>query len=195
MKVQFGLSNVHYAMYTPGIGSAPGTWATPKAVPGAVTFAPSAQGDSYTFYADNMNYFSYTTDNGDAGDLTMAYFPDEFLMDILGWVKDSGGVLLELAGQPQKPFALMFEVQGIDTDGTLSPIRLVYYNVTGAKPTTSYNTTEAGITVQTSAMPITCKPMDFAGIGKLAKARVTKADGAAFDTFFTTVYKPATVTP
>ena len=195
MKVSFGLSNVHYARYTPGTAGALGTWATPVPIPGAVTFTPEAQGDSYTFYADNLNYFSYTTDNGDAGDLEMAYFPDDFLIDILGWTKDSNGVLLELAGQPQKPFALLFEVQGVDLDGSNNPIRQVYYNVTGAKPSTEYATTQEGIEVQTTSMPITCAPLVFPSIGQLAKARVTKKDGAVFENFFNTVYQPGTVSP
>jgi len=190
MKVSFGLSNVHYAQYTPGTGGTLGTWETPIAIPGAVTFSPEAQGDSYTFYADNSNYFSYTTDNGDAGDLEMAYFPDEFLMDILGWIKDDNDVLLELAGQPQKPFSLLFEVQGVDFDGTPNPIRQVYYNVSGAKPTTGYSTTQEGIEVQTTTMPITCAPLMFPDIGQLAKARVTKKDGKVFDDFFEAVYIP-----
>lgn len=195
MKVSFGLSSVHYAKYTPGAAGALGTWANPIAIPGAVTFTPEAQGDSYTFYADNSNYYSYTTDNGDAGDLEMAYFPDEFLIDVLGWIKDDNGVLLELAGQPQKPFALLFEVQGVDFDGSLNPIRQVYYNVTGAKPSTEYSTTEEGIEVQTTTMPITCATLTFPDIGQLAKARVTKKDGAVYDNFFNAVYTPAPLTP
>ena len=195
MKVSFGLSNVHYAPYKPGALGALGTWEKPIPIPGAVTFTPEAQGDSYTFYADNSNYFSYTTDNGDAGDLEMAYFPDDFLMDILGWIKDDNGVLLELAGQPQKPFALLFEVQGVDFDGAINPFRQVYYNVTGAKPTTGYSTTQEGIEVQTTTMPITCTPLSFPDIGQLAKARLTKKDGAVYNSFFNSVYIPEPVTP
>jgi phi13 family phage major tail protein len=190
MKVSFGLSSVHYAPYTPGAGGALGTWAAPVWIPGAVTFTPSAQGNSYTFYADNGNYFSYTTDTGDAGDLEMAYFPDEFLMAVLGWEKDANGVLLELSGKAQKPFALLFEVQGVDADGSDNPIRIVYYNVTGSKPSTEYATTEEGVEVKTTTMGITCAPLNFPNFGAMAKARVVKSDGAPYASFFSAVYEP-----
>jgi phi13 family phage major tail protein len=195
-KVKFGLSNVHYAPYTPGAAGAVGTYATPIPIPGAVSFAPDPQGSEYKFYADNGTYFSYTKDNGDSGDLEMALFPDDFLVDVLGWALDSKGVLLELANKAQKPFALLFEVQGIDDEGETDPLRVVYYNVTGAKPTREYSTTEDGIEVKTEKMTLTAALLDLPGIGALARVSVARSQApTVFDAFFTAVYVPAPPEP
>jgi len=184
---------VHYALYTPGLNGDPGVWTQPEPIPGAVKFSPSAQGSEYTFYADNGKYFTYRNDTGDAGDLEMAYFPDKFLIDTLNWQKDKNGGLLEITGKPQHQFALLFEVNGVGMDGEESPIRVVYYNVTGSKPTTSYATTTEGIEVQTQTMSLTCAPIKFTDFGYLTKARMTEKDSDEFPTFFDQVYIPAKV--
>jgi phi13 family phage major tail protein len=196
MKVKFGLSNVHYALYTPGALGALGTWATPIAIPGAVSFAPAAQGSEYKFYADNGVYYSYTKDNGDAGDLEMAYFPDGFLVDVLGWALDDKGVLLELSNKAQVPFALLFEVQGVDDAEAIDPIRVVYYNVKGAKPTREYASTQEGIEVKTEKMTLTAAPIEFPAIGDLTRVSIPKStDATVFNAFFSAVYVPTALAP
>lgn len=51
-KVKFGLSNVHIAKITETEGEI--TYGTPFAMPGAVGLNADPEGDTTTFYADNM---------------------------------------------------------------------------------------------------------------------------------------------
>jgi phi13 family phage major tail protein len=192
VKVSFGFSSVYYAPYTPGAGGAPGTWEKPKPLPGAVGFGPSPQGQDYTFYADNGSYFKYTKDNGDAGDLELAYMPEEFLIDALGWAKDANGMLMELANVPQKPFALLFEVEGVNESGGREPIRVVYYNVVGAKPSRDFSTATNSVEVKTAKMALTCSPLDFGeDVGAMARASITKTGAPTlWDNFFKEVCAP-----
>ena len=61
-KVQYGLSNVHYATVTVGTNTV--TYGTPKAWPGAVSLAMSAEGETSTFNADNIDYFVAVSNKG-----------------------------------------------------------------------------------------------------------------------------------
>ena len=186
-KLWYGLDKVHYAMFSPGAF----TWDTPKRIIGAVGFTPTPQGSETTLYADNGKYFFYTKDNGDQGDLEMYLFPDYFLIDILGWAKDKNGALLALANKAQLPFALMFEVNVVDENDRVIPMRMIYYNVKGAKPTIQYNTSEDAIAPNTQTMTITATPINFEGIGGLTSIQIrqdTMPD--EFETFFDEVYIP-----
>ena len=59
-RVKYGLKNVYYSIYTPGTD----TYATPVAVPGAVNLSLSPEGESNTFYADNVAYYVTQADQG-----------------------------------------------------------------------------------------------------------------------------------
>ena len=77
-KIKYGIKNVYYAICTlaPN-GSA--TYATPKALPGAVSISLDQQGDTNKFYADNIVYYTSVANNGYEGDLEVAMLTDDFL--------------------------------------------------------------------------------------------------------------------
>lgn len=148
-KVYWGLSKVHYAI----LDEATGTYGTPKPLEGAVNLGLSNEGESSEFFADNMKFFSATSNNGYTGDLELAKFTDEFKVDALGFVKDSRGGVAEVATAVQKPFALLFQIEG-DESGR----RYVYYNAKAARPTRSHSTKSTGTEIATETSTITIVP-------------------------------------
>ena len=60
-KVRFGLSKLYYAVLTEGATNA---WATPVAIPGAVSMDLENNGTDNTFYADNVAYYKSSANNG-----------------------------------------------------------------------------------------------------------------------------------
>ena len=58
-KVKYNLKNVHAAKLTETVskGVTTYTYATPQAIPGAVSISLDAEGDSSPFYADGIVYF------------------------------------------------------------------------------------------------------------------------------------------
>ena len=94
-KVKFGLSNVVMAKMIVGDGGAI-TYDTPIAIPGAVNLSLEPQGDTNDFYADNVIYFSSSTNQGYEGDLEIAMIPDTIRTTIMGEHKDTNDVYIVL---------------------------------------------------------------------------------------------------
>lgn len=153
-KVQFNLKNVHYAVQTAS-GDTP-AWDTPVKVPGAVSLTLDQQGELSKFYADGIVYWQSSSNNGYEGDLEIALFPDQMLMDIWGYTKtETDNVLIENATVEPKPFALLFEIDG-DANGR----RYCMYNCSGTRPGISSKTNEASKTPQTQKSTISAVPLE-----------------------------------
>lgn len=181
-KVKLGLKSCYYAKATITAGVI--SYATPVALPGAVSLSMDAQGgDQENFYADDIIYFvGAGTNGGYQGDLTLAYIPDGFRKDILGDTVDNNGILVEKANQTSAPFALLFEFTG-DKNQT----RHVLYNCTAARPAVASQTKEEVASPITEALTITAIPTPTDGYVK------AKADSSAtnWSSWFTTVQAPA----
>lgn len=153
-KVQYNLKNVHYAVQTTG-GDTP-EWATPVKVPGAVSLTLDQQGELSKFYADGIVYWQSSSNNGYEGDLEIALFPDQMLMDVWGYTKtESDNVLIENATVEPKAFALLFEIDG-DANGR----RYCMYNCSGTRPGIGSKTNEASKTPQTQKSTISAVPLE-----------------------------------
>lgn len=176
-KVKYGLKNVHYAVITDNNGEI--TYDTPKPIPGAVNLTLSPRGERTEFYADDMLYYTASTNDGYEGDLEVALFPDEFKKDVLGYKEDANGVLFEDANAKPKNFALLFEF-----NGDKNAVRHISYNVSPSRPnlqsTTKTNTAEP----QTETMSIVASPAPDTG---MVKAKV-EPEQAQYETWYQQVY-------
>ena len=85
-KVKYNLKNVHAAKLTETVteGLTSYSYATPQAIPGAVSITLDAEGDSSPFYADGIVYFRSYANNGYSGDLEIALIPEWFRTEITG---------------------------------------------------------------------------------------------------------------
>lgn len=179
-KIMFGLEKVHVAFRSKE------GYEKPVHIPGAVNLALSAEGDESTFYADNIAYFSMTSNNGYTGDLEMALVPDEVLAEMLGWEIDSNGMLVEIADGAQKEFALLFEVKG-----NVKNKRYVYYNSKASRPTAEHGTKTESVEPNTQTLSLVITPTEIGGKmitkGGLELSDTNKVE---YDGFFDEVLEP-----
>lgn len=152
-RVKFGIKNVHVFPITSMTGGVP-TYGDPIAVPGAVSFSMSAQGDINKFYADNIVYYQSAANNGYEGDMTLALIPEAFYEKIFGQIPDVNGVMTENASIEAKAFAMTFEEDG-DQTGT----KFVLYNCTATRPTKELQTIEDSKTPVTQQLTVSAAPL------------------------------------
>ena len=183
-KVQFGLSNVHFAPIS-SIGSdGTITYGTVYEIAGAVSLSMDASGDQADFAADNnARYFTDYANNGYTGTLEMAKLTNDFRTKILGQIIDTNGAILESGDDKLTGFALGFQI-----DGDESNTRFWLYNVMASRPTLASSTTDTSRTPQTTTLNLTVmrRPKD-----QRTKIEMTKTDDntTAYNGFFSTVYE------
>ena len=181
-KVKYNLKNVQAAKLTKN-GDGTFSYATPQAIPGAVSLSLDAEGESSPFYADGIVYFRTTSNNGYSGDLEIALIPEWFRTEILKEVKDSKGVLVETNTNTESVyFALLFEF-----DGDAHAIRHVMYNCTASRPSIESETKEENIEPVTETLSLTADPREDG----LVKSRTgDDTDSATYQNWYSAVYVP-----
>ena len=181
-KVKYNLKNVHAAKLTKNEDGTY-TYATPQAIPGAVSISLDAEGDSSPFYADGIVYFRSTANNGYSGDLEIALIPEWFRTDILKETLDKNGVLVESANVTEmEKFALLFEF-----DGDVRCIRHVLYNCSASRPSIESETKEDTIEPGTEKLSLTADPREDG----LVKSRTgDSTSDATYADWYKKVYIP-----
>ena len=184
-KVKYNLKNVHAAKLTETVadGVTTFTYATPKAIPGAVSISLDAEGESSPFYADGIVYFRSSTNNGYSGDLEIALIPEWFRTEILQEALDAKGVLVESSNVTESvKFALLFEF-----DGDVNAIRHVRYNCSASRPSIASETKEDTIEPGTETLSVTADPRSDG----LVKGRTgDTTDQTAYADWYKNVYVP-----
>lgn len=182
-KVKYNLKNVHAAVLTETVqqGETVFSYETPKPIPGAVSLALDAEGESSPFYADGIVYFRTVTNNGYSGDLEIALIPEWFRTEVLQEQLDSKGVLTEKSSTAESvKFALLFEF-----DGDERAIRHVMYKCTCSRPSLESETKEDTIEPGTEKLTITADPRSDG----LVKARTgDEVDQEVYDNWYSAVY-------
>ena len=181
-KVKYNLKNVHSAKLTKNEDGTY-TYATPQAIPGAVSISLDAEGDSSPFYADGIVYFRSTANNGYSGDLEIALIPEWFRTDILKETLDKNGVLVESSNVTEmEKFALLFEF-----DGDVRCIRHVLYNCSASRPSIESETKEDTIEPGTEKLSLTADPREDG----LVKSRTgDSTSDATYADWYKKVYIP-----
>ena len=183
-KIKYGIKNCYYAKATIS-SSGTATYATPVALPGAVSLSLSAQGDTNPFYADNIVYYTSVANNGYEGDLELAKIPDTFLTDILGYITDSDGALVEDANAPVEHFALIGEFAG-DAHSK----RFVLYNCVAQRPDVAGSTKEESIEPQTETLNITATTVFNSALDTdVVKASAVQATTGVYTSWLTAVHQ------
>lgn len=190
-KVKFGLRNVHYAVVTENDGVI--TFGTPVPIKGAVNLSLSAAGDTNDFYADDVKYWSGTSNNGYEGDLEIALIPDSFKTDVLGFALTAEGGILETGDEKAKKFALLYEING-DAERR----RFVDYYCTATRPSAEAATTEDSISPQTDTLSLTTAPMSYKASSSDTARMLTRyyegETGSTYASWFTAVPVPTETT-
>lgn len=191
-KVKFGLDKVYYAKATIDPETNTATYATPVAWPGAVNLSLDPNGEVVRFRADNINYWVGESNNGYEGDFESALVPDSFKTDILNFVRDKNGVLVESSDLESQPFALIFQFKG-DKHGT----RHVMYNCIATRPAVASQTTEETTEPVTETATITASPIYNAALGKnIVKSSIDPEDSeTTYEGWYEQVYQPVAPTP
>ena len=188
-RVEFGLSNVYYALWD----STTSEYGTPTAINGSVKLSLDPEGDSKTFYADNGAYYVFNSNSGYSGSLEIARGNKAMMKDCMGLVADDNDVLVEFSDVQPSEFALLFEV-GTDAD----PVKFVYYNVKLSRAKNEHNTTTDSTDPDTTTFDLTAIPRSFAwGTGKKSATRayieLTEKSKTKYDAFYTEVVVPTKV--
>lgn len=184
-KVKFGLSNVHYALLNTDESGAI-TFGTPKPIPGAVNLSLTPQGDTNTFYADNVAYYVSVGNSGYQGDLEIALLPDSFAQDVLKEKLDSTDkVMVESSAVEAAPFALLFEFSG-----DRHSVRHVLYNCTAARPNITGATTTNTKEPQTASLSITAAPL---ADGRVKAKTTADTPEAVYAGWYQSVWMPGEV--
>lgn len=180
-KVNYGLKNVHYATFEQTDGEI--TYDTPIRIPGAVELSLTPRGDMVEFYADNMLYYSASSNDGYDGSLSIAVVPESFATDVLGEEKEATDmVLTEKADAKQKPFALLFEF-----DGDVKATRHVLYSCSANRPNVTGSTTSSTKEPQPNELTFvsSARHTDYA----VKTKTTTTTPEETYDAWYTAVYE------
>lgn len=180
-KVKYNICNVHYAPITvDSDGTA--AFATPVAMPGAVSLSLDPNGEPESFYADGVEYYTVNNNQGYDGDLELAMIPEDFRTDVLNESYDANKVLVENSNSQTGNFALLFEF-----DGDIRKIRHVLYNCSASRPNISSKTNEESREVQTETLTLKSRPMQ----NGLVKAKTgDNTTDAVYGNWYKKVYEP-----
>ncbi len=180
-KVKYGLSNVHIHPVKSESTSAV-TYDSAFKLPGAVSLSLDPSGDSNSFFADDIPYYSEFSNNGYSVDFEVAMLNEDFETKILGYVKDTNGAIIENVNAISTAFAMSFEFKG-DKKRT----RHVLYYCKASRPKTESNTVEEKTKVSTDKLKFDALPHPVTGN---IKAKLMQ-DQEGYETFHTKPYEKA----
>jgi phi13 family phage major tail protein len=183
-KVVFGLKNAHYAVITEGVDGTY-TYGVPVPFPGATGLTLEPKGEQTDFYADDILYYTSSTNQGYDTKLTVANIPEKFRTDVLGEVLDATDkVLTEKNTAKPKKIAFLFEF-----DGDVKSIRHALYSCSVSRPGIGSNTKTTSSEPGTTELTLVAGPRPEDGVVKVSTTADTTA--AIYDAWYSAVYEKA----
>jgi phi13 family phage major tail protein len=181
-KVIFGLKNAHYAVITEGVDGSY-TYATPVPLPGATELTLEPKGEQTDFYADDVLYYTASSNQGYDTTLTIANIPEKFRTEVLGEVLDeTDKVLKEVNTAKAKKIAFLFEF-----DGDVKATRHVLYSCSVSRPGLSSSTKNESSEPGTTELTLVAGPRPSDGVVKVSTTADTPA--AVYDAWYSAVYE------
>lgn len=184
-KVKYGLSNVHVWPIIEKDGVV--EYGDVIKIPGAVTMSMSATGNNDPFHADNTIYYNAISNTGYDGNIEIAKTPELFDIEILGFIKDINGAVIENKDGKQKNFAMAWEF-----DGDANKVRHVNYNTSVTRPNVDGETTTDSKTPKTDSLAFKASPAIDTGHVKAKLAQGQEGYDKFFEKPYIPVFEPAT---
>lgn len=192
-KIQYGIKNAHYVVITEGADGTY-TYGTPVKYPGATALTLTPKGETTEFYADDILYYSATSNQGYDGTITLAVITEAFRKDVLGEVQEGAdGVLTELSTAKPKKVAWLFEF-----DGDAKATRHALYNCSVSRPGASGSTKTTSAEPGTTELTFVASPRPTDS--KVKSSTTSTTTDAVYNAWYTSVYNavvdttPPTVT-
>jgi phi13 family phage major tail protein len=180
-KVVFGIKNAHYSVITEGVDGTY-TYGTPVKYPGATALTLSPKGETTEFYADDILYYTATTNQGYDGTITLATITEAFRKEVLGEVLEAtDNVLTEVNTAKLKKVAWLFEF-----DGDVKATRHALYSCTVSRPGASGNTKTTTHEPGTTELTFVAGPRPKDGVVKRSTTATTTP--VVYDAWYTAVY-------
>lgn len=186
-KVNFGFAKAHYAPFEIVAGKP--VFETPIPIPGGVEISQEPRGELTEFYADNVLYYTASTNQGYDVTVSFASIPESFGVDCLGEELDeTDGVVHEIADKKGKPFAFLFEF-----DGDIKSTRHILYNCNASRPSQSGSTKTNTAEPKPNELKFVASPIEMNGkLMVKTKTRPTTT-AAIYDAWYTEVYEKTAV--
>jgi phi13 family phage major tail protein len=184
-KVVFGLKNAHYSVISE---DAEGNqiYGTPVGLKGSVEISLEPRGETSDFYADDMLYYTTTTNAGYEVSLTIANITTDFRRDVLGEsIGETDFVMTENTNARPNKVAFMFEF-----DGDQKAVRHVLYNCTVTRPSLTSATKTETAEPQPQELTMISAPRED---GIVKRSTTVDTPDAIYDAWYSAVYEPATV--
>ena len=182
-KVLYGLKNVHYSIISEDPETGAVVYGVPIPLKGATEISLEPRGETSDFYADDMLYYTTTTNAGYECTLTVANITNEFRQEVLGEeLEGTDSVMTENTNQRAKKIAFMFEF-----DGDQKAVRHCLYNCTVTRPSlTSASKTETA-EPQPQELSLISAPRED---GVVKRSTTVDTPQGIYDAWYSTVYEP-----
>ena len=183
MKVVFNIKKLQFSKIASVSAAGVPTYETPILVPGTVSLSMETESTTDPFYADGIAYYMPSGATSTTGTLENAWFSEEALKAIYGYVEDTNGNLLETDAAPSE-FGMQFAC-----DSDEGEVYFTYYRVGSNKPGLNVQTSESSATINPQSVEISASTVNLAGGQRILKS-YAKPGASNYSTYFTAITLP-----